>query len=78
MNIHLSLLALQSLRKIVARLGVKVSVPNFFDLYVSSPAEFESVLRRASLILQDLMKEYGTTWWDTYLESDTVSGGFSG
>jgi len=70
MNTHLSLLALQSLHKIVARLGVKVSVPNFFDLYGSSPAEFEGALRRVASILQDLMKEYGITWWDIYLESD--------
>ena len=70
MNIHLSLLALQSLRKIVTRLGVEVNVPSFFDLYGSSPAEFEGALRRVSSILQDLMKEYGITWWDIYLESD--------
>lgn len=70
MNIHLSILALQPLRKIVARLGIKVSVPDFFDLYGSSPAEFEGALRRVASILHDLMSGYGITWWDIYLESD--------
>jgi len=70
MNIHLSLPALQALRKIAERLGVEVDVPNFFDLYGSPPTEFEGALRRVSLVLQDLMRKHGVTWWDIYLESD--------
>jgi len=70
MNIHLGILALQSLRKIMTKLGVKAHVPGFFDLYGSSPAEFEDALQRVSLILHDFIREYGITWWDIYLESD--------
>ncbi len=44
--------------------------PGFFSLYGSPPAEFENALRRTISVLENLMREFGITWWDVYLESD--------